>query len=71
MIVIREIFVKEETVKMVVREAKASKKVMDRLARVVGMYGAISETIEFRGSALQGKIQKQAEKMSIFKNAIF
>lgn len=52
MMVIREIFASEETVKKVVREAKTNKKVMDKLARVVSMHGAISDTIGFRGQLL-------------------
>ena len=49
MVIIREIFGNEGIIKQVVREAKSSKKTMDKLARVVSMHGALSETIEFNG----------------------
>ena len=52
MIIIKQIFSDPKTINCIVKEAKKTKKVMDKLARMVSMHGAISDTIEFRGHLL-------------------
>lgn len=51
--------------------AAKNKKLKARMDKVFRFHGLQSSTLQFKNYVFEGQIQKQAEKLSIFKNVIF